>query len=69
MKRDLSNIDEVSLNEAALINDSLDQILTLMLESQDPKNKETISQLFGAIKLTEAIACALNKVDKSIYTE
>lgn len=68
MKRNTSNIDEVSLNEAALINESLDQILNLMLDVQDPKNKELISQIFGAIKLSEAIGNALSKVDKSIYS-
>ncbi len=67
MKRDLEKFDESAFNEAALITNSLDQLLTLILENQSPDDKELISQLFGAIKLSELIGTALKKVEDSIY--
>lgn len=67
MKRDLENFNESAFNEAALIADSLDNLLTLILENQSPKDKELVSQLFGAIKLSELIGSALKKVEDSIY--
>ena len=69
MKRDFENFNESAFNEAALIADSLDRLLCLILENQPPEDKELIGQLFGAIKLSELIGTALKKVEDSIYIQ